>query len=231
MRERLAVGPVTLRARAVAAPPGAIVALAPEALQIAQRIVAHEHHLAAVSAVSAVGTAARHVRFPAEAHAAVAAGARLDVDPRAIVEHPPIVTAAPLRDRRGRQESPANPQTARSTDVSQPRIARGPRPRHVDYRRLPGLGAATARRACADGWRVVLAARSRELLDALAEELGSPQRALAVTCDVTDWEDQQADGAGSAVGVRADRRRFRQCRLRRARGFLEDTPEHWREMV
>ena len=35
-----------------------------------------------------------------------------------------------------------------------------------------GIGAATARRARAAGWRVVLAARSLERLEALAEELG-----------------------------------------------------------
>ena len=47
----------------------------------------------AVSAVSAVGAAAWHVRFAAEAHAAVAARACLNVDPRAIVKHVTIVTA------------------------------------------------------------------------------------------------------------------------------------------
>jgi NAD(P)-dependent dehydrogenase (short-subunit alcohol dehydrogenase family) len=54
-----------------------------------------------------------------------------------------------------------------------------------------GIGAATARHAVADGYRVVLAARSRERLDALVAELGGPDHALAVTCDVSEWEDQQ----------------------------------------
>ena len=54
-----------------------------------------------------------------------------------------------------------------------------------------GIGAATARHASAAGWRVVLAARSRARLEALAEELGGPDRALAVRCDVTDWEAQR----------------------------------------
>lgn len=50
-----------------------------------------------------------------------------------------------------------------------------------------GIGAAIARRFAGDGARVVLAARSEEKLEALAEELGS-ERALAVPTDVTDAE-------------------------------------------
>ena len=84
------------RALAVPAAPRAVVGLAPEVLQVAQRVVAHEHHTTAVSTVSAVGAAPRHVRFAAEAHAAVTAGSCLNVDPRAIVKHESIVTAAPF---------------------------------------------------------------------------------------------------------------------------------------
>ena len=94
-----------------------------------------------------------------------------------------------------------------------------------------GIGAATARHACADGWRVVLAARSRERLDALAEELGGSERALAVGCDVAEWEDQQrmVDAALSAFG-RIDAV-FANAGFGGPRGFLKDTPEHWREML
>jgi NADP-dependent 3-hydroxy acid dehydrogenase YdfG len=53
-----------------------------------------------------------------------------------------------------------------------------------------GIGAATARAAVAEGWRVALTARSEDKLDALVAELGS-ERAFAVRCDVTDYEDQQ----------------------------------------
>src|SRR5271167_4851185 len=55
-----------------------------------------------------------------------------------------------------------------------------------------GIGAATAIAAAAEGYRVVLAARSQDVLRALAEKLGGSDRALAVRCDVTEWEDQQA---------------------------------------
>ena len=51
-----------------------------------------------------------------------------------------------------------------------------------------GIGAATARHAAEAGYRVVLAARSTDKLEALAKELGG----LAVTCDVTEWADQEA---------------------------------------
>ena len=94
-----------------------------------------------------------------------------------------------------------------------------------------GIGAATARAAAADGWRLVLAARSLDRLEALAEELGGPDRAVAVECDVTEWADQQAavvtalehfgslDAAWANAGFGAQR------------GFLLDTPGHWRSMV
>jgi hypothetical protein len=61
--------------------------LAPELLQVAQRVLAHEHHVSTVSAVAAVRAASRHVRFAPEARAAIAAGACLNVDSRLIVEH------------------------------------------------------------------------------------------------------------------------------------------------
>jgi NADP-dependent 3-hydroxy acid dehydrogenase YdfG len=94
-----------------------------------------------------------------------------------------------------------------------------------------GLGAATARAAAAAGWRLVLAARTLDRLEALAAELGGPDRAVAVECDVTDWADQQAailtcmehfgrlDAAWANAGFGGQR------------SFLGDTVEHWKEMV
>lgn len=54
-----------------------------------------------------------------------------------------------------------------------------------------GIGAETARHAARAGYRLALAARSADKLDALVEELGGAQRALAVSCDVTDEAQQR----------------------------------------
>jgi len=54
-----------------------------------------------------------------------------------------------------------------------------------------GIGAATARQAAEHGYRVALVARSEDKLRALADDLGDA-RAVALACDVTDFEDQQA---------------------------------------
>ncbi len=94
-----------------------------------------------------------------------------------------------------------------------------------------GIGAASARMLAADGWRLVLAARSIEKLEELASELGGPDHAVAVECDVTEWADQQAavtvalehfgriDAAWANAGFGAQR------------SFLGDSVEHWRDMV
>jgi NADP-dependent 3-hydroxy acid dehydrogenase YdfG len=55
-----------------------------------------------------------------------------------------------------------------------------------------GIGAATARRAVEAGYRVALAARSQDKLEALVEEVGGPEMAIAISCDVTRLDDQQA---------------------------------------
>ena len=92
-----------------------------------------------------------------------------------------------------------------------------------------GIGAATARRAVEFGHRVVLAARSEDKLRALADELGDS--ALAVRCDVTQWEDQQA--LVSAALDRFGRMDvfFANAGFGAKRGFLEETPEFWKAMI
>lgn len=54
-----------------------------------------------------------------------------------------------------------------------------------------GIGAATARAAAREGYKLVLAARSTAKLTALAEELG-PEKVLTCEVDVTDMAQQQA---------------------------------------
>jgi len=94
-----------------------------------------------------------------------------------------------------------------------------------------GIGAATARRAAEGGYRLVLAARSRERLDELAAELGGPERAIAVPCDVTEWEDQERVVVAARESFGRIDVAFANAGFGAQRGFLEETPEHWRSMV
>jgi NADP-dependent 3-hydroxy acid dehydrogenase YdfG len=94
-----------------------------------------------------------------------------------------------------------------------------------------GIGAATARRFAADGWRVALAARSVDKLDALAAELGGEDVAVAIGCDVTDWPQQEAMVATALARFGQIDAVFANAGFGAPRGFLKDTPEHWREMV
>jgi NADP-dependent 3-hydroxy acid dehydrogenase YdfG len=94
-----------------------------------------------------------------------------------------------------------------------------------------GIGAETARHAAQAGYRLVLAARSLDKLEALAEELGGEQRALAVRCDVTEWDDQQAMVAAALERFGRLDVAFANAGFGASRGFLADTTEHWRAMV
>jgi NADP-dependent 3-hydroxy acid dehydrogenase YdfG len=94
-----------------------------------------------------------------------------------------------------------------------------------------GIGAATARRAVEFGQRVVLAARSEDKLAALAEELGGTEHALAVRCDVTSWEDQQALVATALERFGRLDAFFANAGFGAKRGFLEESVEHWKAMI
>ena len=93
-----------------------------------------------------------------------------------------------------------------------------------------GIGAATARAAAA-GHRLVLAARREEELEALAAELGGPERAIAVPCDVTEWDQVQALAAAALDRFGRIDAVFANAGFGATRGFLEESPEHWRSMV
>jgi NADP-dependent 3-hydroxy acid dehydrogenase YdfG len=94
-----------------------------------------------------------------------------------------------------------------------------------------GIGAASARAAAEAGWNLALAARSVDKLDGLVADIGA-ERALAIPCDVTNYEDQEAM-------VRAARERFGRLDAVFANagtggepgGFSGAPPESWRRIV
>jgi NADP-dependent 3-hydroxy acid dehydrogenase YdfG len=94
-----------------------------------------------------------------------------------------------------------------------------------------GIGAQTARRAAEAGWRVVLGARRSKPLEELASELGGPERALAIRCDVAEWEDVEALATAAIDAFGAIDAVFANAGFGARRGFLEESPEHWRSMV
>ncbi len=97
-----------------------------------------------------------------------------------------------------------------------------------------GIGAATARAAAASGFRVVLAARSQDKLDALAAECGGEGRALAVVTDVTSWEDDERLAAAALDAFGRIDVAFVNAGFGGRRSFHPDeadTVEHWRDMV
>ncbi len=94
-----------------------------------------------------------------------------------------------------------------------------------------GIGAATARAASEAGYRLALAARRSVPLGGLARELGGPDRALAVPCDVTEWGEQQRMVSAALERFGRLDAVFANAGFGARRGFLEESPEHWREMV
>jgi NADP-dependent 3-hydroxy acid dehydrogenase YdfG len=94
-----------------------------------------------------------------------------------------------------------------------------------------GIGAATARRAAEFGYRVVLAARSQDRLEALRDELGGDERALAMRCDVMSWDDQQALVTETLDRFGRMDAFFANAGFGAQRGFLEESVEHWKSMI
>ncbi len=91
-----------------------------------------------------------------------------------------------------------------------------------------GIGAATARHAAQAGYRLVLAARSEDNLQALAAELPD---ALAVRCDVTEWEDQQELVRRALDEYGRLDVAFANAGFGAARGFTASDVDHWKSMV
>jgi NADP-dependent 3-hydroxy acid dehydrogenase YdfG len=90
-----------------------------------------------------------------------------------------------------------------------------------------GIGAQTARRAAESGYKVVLAARSEDKLRSLADELGG----IAVRCDVTEWDDQQALAKAALDEYGRIDVVFANAGFGAARGFTKSDVDHWKAMV
>ena len=95
-----------------------------------------------------------------------------------------------------------------------------------------GIGEATARRAIEAGFRVVLAARSTDKLERLQSELGH-KRALAVTCDVANWQSQQEMIEQTLTHFGRIDVVFANAGFSIGSTFYggEDKPDEWKEMV
>ncbi|HEX2413419.1 MAG TPA: SDR family oxidoreductase [Solirubrobacteraceae bacterium] len=90
-----------------------------------------------------------------------------------------------------------------------------------------GIGAATARQAAEAGYRLVLAARSEDKLQALAQQTGG----LAVRCDVTEWSDQEALARRALDEYGRIDVAFANAGFGGPRGFEKGTPEEWKAMI
>lgn len=94
-----------------------------------------------------------------------------------------------------------------------------------------GIGAATARRAAEAGYRLALGARREDRLQALGRELGGADQALAMRCDVTEWDQVQNLARGTLEAFGRIDAVFANAGFGATRGFLEESPEQWRSMV
>src|SRR3954453_15729616 len=86
-----------------------------------------------------------------------------------------------------------------------------------------GIGAATAHRAVEFGNRVVLAARSEEKPQSLAEELGGEEKAVPIRCAVTNGDDPQAPGKTSLDRLGRLDSYLANAVVGAKRGFLEES--------
>jgi NADP-dependent 3-hydroxy acid dehydrogenase YdfG len=92
-----------------------------------------------------------------------------------------------------------------------------------------GMGRATAEAAAAAGWRVAAAARREDEVLALAEQLGGPERAIGIRCDISEWDEQQAmvartlEAFGRIDGVFANAGAFAEP------GWKADPVEVWKQ--
>ncbi len=83
----------------------------------------------------------------------------------------------------------------------------------------------------AEGWRVVVSARRTRLLNDLVAELGGVEHAVAVTADVTEWDDVQRIPATALEAFGRLDAVLANAGFGATRGFMSESPEHWKDMV
>lgn len=95
-----------------------------------------------------------------------------------------------------------------------------------------GIGAATARAAANEGYRLVLAARSADKLQALQAELGGDSQVLVIECDMQDNAAQKAMvNQALTVFGRIDSVFANAGRGGEPGGFSEADPDVWKDMI
>jgi len=94
-----------------------------------------------------------------------------------------------------------------------------------------GIGAATARRAHAAGYTLVVAARHEKGLRTIADELGTPERVLIHPCDVCEWPDVAGLAAAALARFGRIDAVFANAGFGLERGFTTASPELWRSMI
>jgi NADP-dependent 3-hydroxy acid dehydrogenase YdfG len=94
-----------------------------------------------------------------------------------------------------------------------------------------GIGAETAREALDDGYRLLLAARGEEKLRELEADLDGGEDVLVQTCDVTEWDQVQALVTAGEERFGGLDVVFANAGFGAARGFTEESVEHWKAMV
>jgi NADP-dependent 3-hydroxy acid dehydrogenase YdfG len=78
---------------------------------------------------------------------------------------------------------------------------------------------------------VALAARSVDRLQELADELGGPERALAIGCDVTEFAQQEAMVAAALQHFGTLDTVFANAGIGSRPGMNREPPEQWRDVV
>ncbi|MBO3759211.1 SDR family NAD(P)-dependent oxidoreductase [Ciceribacter sp. L1K22] len=95
-----------------------------------------------------------------------------------------------------------------------------------------GFGKAVAQRFAREGWTVVLTGRRKDRLDALVEELGGQERALALCFDIRDETETRSALASRPAGFRDIDVLVNNAGLALGNGPAQDCDlDHWKTMI